>query len=140
MGNLNGTTIRPALANGYRQNAFGIRRFRFYVEKETDLIKPDPVPHLFAWKMWGQLVGDSLVDPEINGQAFFAHSNNGLTNLGHQGHVDIGLDLITVQFEVGLKKACKWEETHTFGNNTGNGVEERTRSGVIEKKGELSCL
>lgn len=133
--------ISPTLSNGYQVNAMGMRKFRFEVSKNTDMFFPDPVPHLYTWRMYGDHSGLLTYTPKVSGRAFFAHSKNGATNHPHKGQARVEFDPVSLQFKVGLKKKCEWSESRSFPNNDGNPDSSvQSITGEIEKKGTLICI
>ncbi|MFT7519967.1 MAG: hypothetical protein ACI9MC_002111 [Kiritimatiellia bacterium] len=139
LGELGGVALNDSLREGYASHTMGLRGFRFHVRKQTSVFLPDPVPHLFTWKMWGDVrdVGDGSL--ALDGQAFFAHSSNGVTNVGHKGHADLSYEPVTLQFRGGNSARCEWEDTQPFGNNSSEGVEAYERAGTIEEGEQISC-
>ncbi len=139
LGNIHGTDLSPPLDNGYQTSALAMTFFSFDVSKDTSLTKPDPVPHLFAWKMWMRHRGALTIAPEVDGQLFFSHDKAGWSNVGHDGHVEMSFDPISLQFKTGIKKACEWEATRPFGNAS-SGTTEESKSAQINDPGNFACV
>jgi len=133
-------SLNQPLSSGFQTSNMGIRAFRFAVSKNTDAFFPDPVPHLFTWRMYGQHSGLLTGDLHMEGRAFFAHSRNGATNHPHQGEAAVQFKPVSMQFKVGLKKSCEWTENHSFPNNASTGASVQTKNGEIESKGNLICI
>ena len=132
--------LSPVPDEGYAVSVTAMRGFRFEVSKETSIALPDPVPHLYKWKMWGNLSGSISASPHFTGQAFFAHSSKGVLNIGHNGHVTMRIHPLTLQFKVGLLKQCAWSETRAFGSVEQGGKVQYDNSGQITDLGNFACL
>lgn len=133
------TTYDPSFST--TANTLAIRGFRFNVSKLETLLAPDIVPHLFTWKMW--LAYASVVsgtEPAVKGQAFFAHSNNGVTNIGHIGHVFMEIKPVSLLFKTGgIKAYCISDGSQSFGNDA-SGDNIHTITGEIKGLGVQSCI
>ena len=118
-------------------SVLGLKGFDFDVRKDTDILRPDPAPHLYTWNMWL-----SASETRTRGSLFFGHRSDAL-NLPHDGNVTMRIRSNTLQFDdlFSIIHCTSGPTERTFPDSRGSDAEAvHGHYGAFDETSDVGCL